>query len=196
MTIIHEMLSRDGSLQSRVIEDVRSLRKADNVLIKESKKPVIWVKADKQYTIVFPTTDLRDKAFNKLQEPVSAVILDMENYFWDKLIDDNIALSMSNKRLSRHLQLQIEYITKENDLSLVELNKRDAFKCFSLKQLQDIVDNNSISIEINYQTLLIWSKTLLTPRDELKKGLNHLQFFKVITKNEKFWNISSNDIFS
>lgn len=194
MTIIQEQMSKDGTLQSRVIDNVRTFKKGDNIRAKDgSFKYGIWLKATKQETILFPNQFMRDLAFDELSKPSAAVILQLERFFWPNLIGSSKIEEMVTKRLSKHMKLQLEFIIKNEELSLVDISRRDAFKFFTLQGLTNILEEEPVSIDVTKEVVLTWSKTLLTPKEEIKRGINNLQFFNAIIKNEKRWNISSSD---
>ena len=190
MTIIQELLSKDGNLRTKTMEDVRSIRRYDNIRVREKTYPGLWVKADREHAITFSTIQLRDAAFSRLQEVDSAVILKLEEYFWDEKLSLEAVSALCNKKASKHLYYQIKNLSKDEDISLVELAKQDAFKSFNIQTLADILAEKPINLVLDYKQVIIWSKTLFTPKEELRLGITPLQFYKTIINNEKNWSIN------
>lgn len=194
MTIIQERLAKTGNLSHITHENVKKLKASE--LIREYNRPGLFVKSSTgQNIITFPTKELMMKAHEDINGATGVVLLDYNEYFAHQMISDEAAARIVNKTLGRHLKMCIEHILTYCNASLDDLNTRDAFRHMDTRTLIAIYDGQPTEIEVNEQVIILWSKTLYTPKEDLGKGVTPLQFFKSIIKNEKNHRISGVDRF-
>ncbi len=197
MDLIREKPSFDGILDSQTFNNINKIVKVDNFKTKFGPKPTIWITYDENRTfpIMFPTNDKRDKALAAIEAATSpVVILDFNEYFTNSILKAAYVeknLPKNKYRLSVHLGQCIRYIMKRENVALDIIATRDAFKNFTMFQL-DLLrrtyneQNNGI-IEISESQLApqCWSKCLYTPKSILKKGITPLQFITQLINNEE-----------
>lgn len=189
MDIIREKPSRNGILDCQVFHNVSGVRKIDNYRTnKWGRKQVIQIiyEDNRVFPIMFPCTDLRDKALATIESATSVVVLDFNEYFSYKVLKDSKVRQIVKFNLLQHLQKCIQEIFKhEQDIDVADLRTRDAFNNFTSVQLQLLRDGEVVDIKESQLKPLTWAKTLNVPKSILDQGVTPLQFFTTLIENEK-----------
>lgn len=198
MTIIQELWSKDGNLRATTISNVTDFARGDNVTLKGFKQrvSVIWlsIRRSPSYPLAFLHRECRDKAFEVLKaNNEDVLVLDLAEYFFYQTWPQEKVDQVVNIRLTTHLRHCLAKIAEKERCTISELTTRDAFNCFSNAQLISLSLGGSIELE-NEDKLRTWAKTLFIPRTIERRGINPLQFFKSIYKNERNFNDGSNRI--
>lgn len=189
MTIVQEILSKDGILTSLVYEDVKNVRKIHDIMVS-------FKDGSKQCSIKFPNETKLLQAMNIIRSATGVVVLPLEEYFMVPIIKDDVVPTLVHKTISKHLYMCVKHILEQELLEPHMLLKRDAFKHMGIEAIKKIADNNISELEVNENILKIWSKTLYTPKEDLRLGVTPLQFYKTIIKNEKRVRIISSAVVS
>ena len=164
MKVIQELYSTNG-FRKNIELNVDSVVKQNNVILPFTKHShVIWVNK-KEYPIVFRTAKLRDTAYNLLEaNGDNDITLDLELFYTHCLTPQQTKLSIKNNsyKFDKHLLACAQFVLDTNNITFEQLTETDAFNTFSKTQMKKFKQGESLNI--NYEQLYIFSKTLRYPR--------------------------------